>query len=171
MSLLKVVLNCLNIVRELIKVGVEVSKLILNVVDDYDLSIIFLLMKVICFKYDEEKVFFFKFVFFDERGDDVNFNKRFEIFLLDNLFYYGKELELKIMLLMIVCVKGDYDLVKVLLKVGVDVNLGLIFSMLFILVCRGNNLDLIGELLKVGVNIDLEYIKFICLIGRYYNSL
>lgn len=174
MSPLKAALNCLNIARELIKAGAEVSKSILNAADDYDLSTTLLLMKAICSKYDEEKVpslKFASFFFFDERGDDVNFNKRLETLLSDNSSYNGKELEPKITPLMTACAKGDHDSVKALLKAGADVNLGLTSSTPFISACRGNNLDLIGELLKAGANIDPEYIKLTCLIGRHYNSL
>lgn len=151
----------LNIARELIKAGAELSKSFLLDAGEFDLSTTLLFMKAVCSKYNEKNIHPFQLLpfFFEESGDDVDFNKRLKMLLSDNTFYGGEESEPKITPLMLACQKGYHDSVKALLKAGADVNLGLSSNTPCVLACKGCHLDIFEELLKAGANIDPNYIN------------
>lgn len=66
-------------------------------------------------------------------------------------------------MLVYVCDKGYLDVVKELIKLGVDVNL----KMLLIFVCKEGYIDIVEELIKEGVDVNLEDGNKIFLIYVY----
>lgn len=85
--------------------------------------------------------------------------------VINNIVIYVKYVYLNIKLLVVVCIFGYLDIVKELVKVGVDVNLRGGFDLLFVVVCKEGYLNVVEWLCKVGVewcNILSKGINIIC---------
>lgn len=52
-------------------------------------------------------------------------------------------------------VECSLSIVKVLIKVGVCVNIKIFFGILLLYVCKNENLIIVEELIKVGVDVNL----------------
>lgn len=73
--------------------------------------------------------------------------------VINNIVIYVKYVYLNIKLLVVVCIFGYLDIVKELVKVGVDVSLRDVLDLLFIVVCKKGYLNIVEWLCKVGVDV------------------